>query len=94
MSQIRDHRTRALSYGGHECVTIVRKGLNIAYFYNPKFVNNMHVGLDHSIFLHDCKHVYIVGHTVEKCISHMYIDYTMTWRAVQGFHNRGTKARG
>ncbi len=29
MSQIRDHRTRALSYGGHEFVTIVRKGLRI-----------------------------------------------------------------
>ncbi len=29
VSQIRDHRTCALSYGGHEFVTIVRKGLRL-----------------------------------------------------------------
>ncbi len=32
MSQIRDHRTRALSYGGHEFVTVVRKGLKSGFF--------------------------------------------------------------
>ena len=36
MSQIRDHRTRALSYGGHEFVTIVRKGLNSEIVDFPK----------------------------------------------------------
>ncbi len=49
MSQIRDHRTRALSYGGHEFVTIVRKGLKDAY--RKQYVCIIHLILENIMSL-------------------------------------------